>query len=97
MKYVEGYGTRIDDEGNAYQELIFRVIYDFGEVVIEKAAKPQIKAWNTYGIPFNCMFPLHLAAYRGRLVKPEDGEVFLYALSEENSGSQVMSTVVEED
>lgn len=80
MKFVEGFTTN----SNASQDLLFRVTFD-GVVNIEKASEKLIEMWTKYGIP-----------YQGKRIKPEDGEVFLTAISNDFNGSMVRSDDVKE-
>ena len=93
MKYIEGYKTNED----ASQDLLFRVIFDFGEVKIEKATEVLLKEWSEQGVLYRNVFPFHLSKYRDTVVKPDDGEVFLYALADEYVGSRIMCTDVMEE
>lgn len=81
MKYVEVFYTDVEKET---QEVWFRVKLNNGEVNLEEVPNSMREAWEKYGIP-----------YKGKLVKPEDGETFLRAVSNDMNGSMVRSDDIE--
>ena len=79
--YVEVYRT-VDTE----QELFFKVSFKDGVVDLSEVPDKLKETWLAVGIPF-----------RGKPVKPEQGEVFLRAVASDFNGSMVRSEDVVED
>lgn len=77
MKYIEVFVTDVERET---QEVWFRVKLDNGEVDLSEVPDSMRDVWEKYGIP-----------YRGKVVKPKDGEEFLRAVSTDLNGSMVRS------
>lgn len=78
--YVEVFQTT--PEG---QELWFTAKYADGEVDLTEVPDGLKTSWEKFGIP-----------YRGKAVKPNDGEVFLKAIARDFNGSMVRSNDVVE-